>query len=265
MVKANDIEMYTEVHGEGEPLILIMGFGATSQDWSPGILEGFSKHFKTIIFDNRGTGKTSKGTQKNTIKQMADDIAGLLESMNIEKTHVLGISLGGMIAQEFVLSHQNRVNKLVLCSTYAGGEARVVSHDSREIVALVRDPPKDMVLEDIVKKFLRLNLTPQYIEENLERVIPMGLDYLERTKSGTRQDQWETIMEFDAYSRLDQLHVSTLIVAGEMDIWVLPENSKVMHERITDSKLILYPDTAHLLTESESQFIVDVIEFLGES
>ena len=262
--KVNDIEMYYEVHGEGEPLILIMGYGATSQDWSPEIIEGFSKHYQTIIFDNRGTGQTTTSNKKNTIKQMADDIAGLLDSLNIEGTHVLGISLGGMIAQEFALSHQNRVKKLVLCSTYAGGDTRVVSQESRKIVALIRDPPKDVPLEDIVKKFMRLNLTPEYIEQNLEEVIPMGLKYMERTRSGTRQDQWESIMAFDTSARLGQLHVPTLIVAGEEDIWVLPENSRIMNEKIPDSRLIMYPDTAHLLSESKDQFVKDVVGFLGD-
>jgi pimeloyl-ACP methyl ester carboxylesterase len=264
MVAVNDIEMYYEVHGEGTPLVMIMGYGGTSKDWPPNLIKNFSNHFQTIIFDNRGTGQSTTTEKPITIKQMANDIASLLDHLNIKQAHVYGISLGGMIAQEFALNHQNKVIKLVLSSTYAGGETRIVSHESREIVALVRDPPMDMPPEEIVKRYLTLMYTPEYIEKHSDSLIPWGLEYMKRTASDTRKEQWSSIMEFDAYSRLNTLRVPTLILAGLQDIWVLPENSRLIHERIVNSKLIVYPDAAHNLTLAQPQSIKDILEFLGD-
>ena len=100
MPKVNDIEMYYEVHGEGTPLVLIQGYGGSSTDWIPEIIQGFEDEFKVIIFDNRGTGQSDKPDVEYSIKMMADDVTCLMESIGIQRAHVLGLSMGGVIAQE---------------------------------------------------------------------------------------------------------------------------------------------------------------------
>lgn len=117
-VKVNDITMNYEVHGGGEPLVLIAGLGTDISLYRKMILPLSEKH-KVLAFDNRGVGRTDRPDIPYTIEMMADDTAGLLASVGIEKANVLGISLGGRIALDLTLRHPERVMKLVLTSTFA--------------------------------------------------------------------------------------------------------------------------------------------------
>src|SRR5215470_2280147 len=118
----NGIDVYYEEHGSGDPLLLIMGLAADSVAWMFQ-LPDFSAKYRTIVFDNRGVGRTSKPAGPYTISQMADDAAGLLDSLDVRRAHVLGVSMGGMIAQEIALRHPERVRGLVLGCTYPEPDA----------------------------------------------------------------------------------------------------------------------------------------------
>ena len=133
--KINDVEMYYEVHGEGIPLAMISGYSGNIDDWDHlvPVVGTLSKHFKVITLDNRGTGRSSKPEGPYSIKTMADDVAVLLDYLEIEKTHVLGSSMGGMIAQELALRHKDKVDALVLVCTTPGGEAYQIS-GQREVL-----------------------------------------------------------------------------------------------------------------------------------
>src|SRR5581483_8222416 len=98
-IKANDIELYHEIHGTGEPLLLVMGFGASSAAWRPELVESLARSFQVITFDNRGTGQSDKPDELYSLAMMADDAAGLLDALGISSAHVFGVSMGGMIAQ----------------------------------------------------------------------------------------------------------------------------------------------------------------------
>ena len=118
-VKVNDIQIYYEVHGEGFPLVMIYGSTGRLDGWDPRLVEGLSKHFKLVLFDNRGAGRTETSNREYTVRLFADDTAGLMDALGISKAHILGISMGGAIAQELVLNYPEKVSKLVLCSTYS--------------------------------------------------------------------------------------------------------------------------------------------------
>jgi len=119
-VSANGIEIYYEIHGEGEPLVLIEGLGYSTWMWYKQI-EELSKRFKVIIFDNRGVGETEKPDEEYSISLFSNDLAELLSELNVESAHILGVSMGGFIAQEFALKYPKMVEKLILCSTSFGG------------------------------------------------------------------------------------------------------------------------------------------------
>ena len=124
MPKANvgDIEIYYEEHGQGPPLIMILGLGQDIATWSFQISE-LSNRLRLIIFDNRDSGKSSRCMDSYTTKTMAQDIIGLMDHLRIDQAHILGTSMGGMIAQQVVLMAPERVNSLILVSTTSWGEA----------------------------------------------------------------------------------------------------------------------------------------------
>ncbi|HNO65923.1 MAG TPA: alpha/beta hydrolase, partial [Tepidiformaceae bacterium] len=118
-VPTRDIITYYEEAGSGRPLVLIRGLGSDLQAWSLQVPE-LAKHFRVITYDNRGAGRTGAPDKPYTIAGMADDLAALLDALDIPTACILGYSMGGMIAQEFALKHPARVEKLILLGTSAG-------------------------------------------------------------------------------------------------------------------------------------------------
>ena len=119
--QVHDIEIAYKLFGTGEPVILIMGFGGSMNNWDVDLIKELSTRTTTIIFDNRGVGRTTHGKKKSSIDQFANDSAGLLDALDIKKASVIGFSMGGMIAQELALTYPEKVNKLILYASYCGG------------------------------------------------------------------------------------------------------------------------------------------------
>src|SRR3990170_4583517 len=113
-VRANGQTLYYEIHGEGQPLVLVMGIGYDATLWTLAQVPALSETFQVVIFDNRDAGRSSNATDLYTIADMADDIAALMDALDIKRAHLLGLSMGGMIAQEFALRHAGRLQRLVL-------------------------------------------------------------------------------------------------------------------------------------------------------
>jgi pimeloyl-ACP methyl ester carboxylesterase len=116
-ITANGVNLYYEEHGDGEPLILIMGFTVSAVGWYWNV-PAFARDFRTIVFDNRGVGRSDKPDAPYSMQMFADDTAGVLDGLGIEQAHVFGISMGGMIAQEFALRYPDRVKTLILGCTH---------------------------------------------------------------------------------------------------------------------------------------------------
>ena len=119
--KIGEVHIYYEEYGEGPPLLMILGLGQDTATWGFQISE-FSKHFRLVLLDNRDSGRSSSCSETYTIETMAGDILGLMDHLGIERTHLLGTSMGGMIAQQVALTAPERVISLVLASTTSWGE-----------------------------------------------------------------------------------------------------------------------------------------------
>ncbi|MHA1580203.1 MAG: alpha/beta fold hydrolase [Candidatus Freyarchaeota archaeon] len=260
-IRIGDIKMYYEIHGKGFPLVMIMGLSANKDWWPPYVLEQFSKHFKVLVFDNRGAGRTDAPKIDYTIRMFADDTLGLMDALQIEEAHVLGVSMGGMIAQEFVLNYTDRVKKLVLCCTTPGGPNAVPTPP--EVIQQMTSM-EGLTDEQIARRIIPLLYPEEFIKNNpdvVERTVnhiliaPISQDAYMR--------QLGAIMRFDAYDRLPQIRRPTLVMAGKEDVLLPYRNSEILAERIPGAKLVLYDGVGHgLITQVAEDFTKRVIEFL---
>jgi len=118
--KIGKIQLYYEEHGNGPPLVMILGLGQSIATWGLQVSE-LSNHFRIIVFDNRDSGKSTRCTKAYTTQDMARDVLGLLDHLGIDRTHLLGTSMGGMIAQQIALLAPERIMSLILASTTTDG------------------------------------------------------------------------------------------------------------------------------------------------
>lgn len=241
--RVNDINIYYEVHGTGEPLVLISGLAARGESFSYQ-LPALAEHFQTIIFDNRGVGETDQPRQAYSLAQMADDTAGLLNALNIASAHVYGVSMGGMIAQELILKHPRRVGKLALGCTHSG-----IKHciPSPQWVRDIFRNAKGKTREQLVRECIPVNFAPHTIENNPTLVETV----VQRMINNKQQDyayylQLDAVYGFEAYDRLPEIKAPTLVLTGTEDVLIPPENSRLLVERIPDARLIEFDETGHL-------------------
>src|SRR5215471_14925698 len=159
--RIGDITLHYDSRGQGEPLLLIMGYRGSGFMWGDELLTLLSQHFRVIYFDNRGTGLSDKPETLYTIPMMADDAAGLLRHLSIRQAHVFGVSMGGMIAQELALRHPQMVRRLTLGCTSCGGPHAVLA--PLEVLARLIPTP-DLSREEAVRRQWTVMFSPQFLE-----------------------------------------------------------------------------------------------------
>src|SRR6478752_7609230 len=130
LVRSGDIELSYERAGDGPPLLLVMGMSGTKHHWGEPLLEDLRRDFDTIAYDHRDCGDSTKTGAPFTIADLAQDAAGLLVALEVDCAHVMGISMGGMVAQELALAHTGRIRSLTLGCTYCGGEGSRLSSEA---------------------------------------------------------------------------------------------------------------------------------------
>jgi pimeloyl-ACP methyl ester carboxylesterase len=258
-VKVNDIQVYYEVKGKGYPLVMITGLGGNIDLWDPRLVEGLSKNFKLLIFDNRGAGRTDISSKEYTMKLFADDTTGLMNALGISKTHVLGLSMGGMVAQELAINYPEKVSKLILCSTHCGSSKFVQS--SQKVPETPVDPSK--MSPEEYRKALTMVCTEEFIDENPDLVSLMARRRLMHpTSKEAYTRQLNAIRKFDAYERLPQIKAPTLVLHGRKDVLIPPENGTILAEAIPNAKLVYFEKSAHGLFEEIEKVINVITEFL---
>jgi pimeloyl-ACP methyl ester carboxylesterase len=261
-VRVNDIQIYYEVHGEGFPLIMIMGLGGNIDWWDPRMIRELSKRFKTVMFDNRGAGRTDVSDRKYSIKLFADDTAGLMDALGISRAHVLGISMGGMIAQELVLNYPKKVEKLVLCSTTCGGTKSVPP--SEDVMGILMADGSTLSQKEVAKMTIPLILTEDFAKKNPDLVELMMQQMLKAPISNEAfMQQLNAIMEFDTHDRLPHIRAPTLVLHGKQDILVPPGNCSILAEAIPNAKHVYLGKSAHGLAEEMNEVINSLTDFLG--
>jgi 3-oxoadipate enol-lactonase len=261
-IKAGEINLEYHIEGSGPPLLLIMGFGGQASSWGEPFLRGLRPHFTTVRFSNRGTGASDRPDAAITVPMMAEDAANLLDALGIGRPHVLGVSMGGMIAQELVLNHPQQVNGLVLgCTT--PGVSRGVAAGPEVVTMLV--PTPGLAREDQVRKMWPAICSPSFVEaanQFLEEMLASGLKT--PTPMDTIMKQMVAIQSFDAYERLPRIEQPTLVIHGDRDVLVPPENGRIIAGRIPGAELRIIEDAAHMFFwEKTEESASQVVEFLS--
>jgi pimeloyl-ACP methyl ester carboxylesterase len=258
--KANGIDIYYEIHGEGEPLVLIMGLRRNAEWWYRQVPD-LSKHFKVLVFDNRGAGRTDKPAMNYSIRLFADDTAGLMEAVDIKKAHILGVSMGGYIAQELTINHPEMVRSLVLGCTSAGGERAVLMNPERLKKFTANE---GLSPEQILRKDMDIYYSDRFVQgspDKIKEFVEISLRYYQPPDAFLRQ--FDACLNHDTGSRLYQVIVPTLILSGDDDPLVPSENSKILKELIPQAELIFFPGKRHcFFIEEAERFNQKVISFL---
>ena len=258
--RVDDIQLYYEEHGQGEPLLLIMGLGASTLAWSEQI-RTLGREFRLIAFDNRGAGRSDKPAVRYTIALFADDSAGLMDALGIDSAHVYGQSMGGFIAQELALRHPQRVRTLVLASTSCGGRRAVVA--SPENLAGI-GMMNVLSPREAAEKGLPLLYSAEFIARHHDALVQRSLREAElRSPPDAFGRQVQAAVRHNTFDRLPEIRCPTLVITGDDDKVVPAENSRVLAERIPGAELAVLPGGGHgYLVEKAAESNDIVLDFL---
>lgn len=242
----NGIRLNYNESGSGDPLLLVMGFGMPGDAWQASL--PFLQGFRTIWFDNRGTGQSDKPEGPYTMAQMADDAVGLLDHLGIGRAHVYGVSMGGMIAQEIALRHPQRVRALVLgCTTCGGayaklGEPAVLETLIEGVSNMGKPDPATWV-----ERQLPLLFPPEWIAANpmVRDMLVLAFSMMPHTPPDTAQKAMAGMFGWSTWERLPQITAPTLIVHGDRDVIIPVDNAYLLKERIPGAELHIIPGAGH--------------------
>jgi 3-oxoadipate enol-lactonase len=264
MVKRVDVaggELHVEEHGAGFPLLLIQGLGYAVWAWRFQ-LPAFAQHWRTIAFDNRGSGRSLKPRGPYTIEQLADDAAAVLDALEIDRAHVLGLSMGGYIAQTLALHRPELVRSLVLCGTGPGKPTHepIPAATLDRWLANAHLPPAEYA-----RATMYLSFAPGWAEANrnlYDELLAARLEF--PTPPEAWEAQYAACVRFvEQGAPVEQIGVPTLVVHGDADNVVPVSNGRALARRIPQAELVELPGRGHLaLMEDPTRFNAAVINFL---
>jgi len=260
-VRIGDVNLYYETQGSGDPLLMVMGLGGSSAAWDPALLSELGRSFHTIVYDNRGTGRSDKPDIPYSLEMFSDDAIGLLDSLGLDRVHVFGVSMGGMIAQELALRYPARLQTLTLgCTTCGGKNAVPPPPESLKVLTAPRDGASD---EELIRRSWPLAYTTPYIQHHraeLEATIPRLLAH--PTPAFAYKRHLDATYALKTYDRLPQIGTPTLVVTGAQDALIPARNSEIIAERIPGARLHMIQNAGHaFFNEVRDEFIKAFVPF----
>ncbi len=258
----NGTKIFWTEQGAGEPLLLIAGLGAPHRAWRR-IAPLLAKKYRVITFDNRGTGATEfPASELFTIPLMATDAKAVLDSAGIKSAHILGMSMGGMIAQEFALQFPEMTRSLILTVTNCGGRNSIPA--APEVYFALQGGGSTTPEEAFwaMAKFIYDANTPR---EMLEEDIDSRNG--EFTKPENFMRQMHAIISWQgSFDRLEQINAPTLVLHGKTDQLIPSENSKIIADQIQNAKLVELENSSHIFTTDQTEKSAEaILDFLEEN
>lgn len=266
--KINGVEICYEVFGDDYPIVLIQGFGARKEGFKCQV-PALSEHFKVITFDNRGAGKSERVNESYTMETLANDIKELLNYLEIKKAHILGTSMGGIIAQQFALQHPDYVDKLILVNTVSGAPDNVglelLKRNRLDQLELIKKDPEKAFWDNAhiwfyhkYRKELKANPMKKFFgiwsaeDEIRESTILMP----------TPRDielQIEAMKGYNSLKRLHEIKSPVLLLAASHDKVCSKSNAEEMHKRILNSVFRVIEKAGHESPKTRALEINNII------
>ena len=260
--------IHYELRGTGTPLVMIMGFGAAIPLWGEFVLAPLARRHRLILIDNRGTGYSDKPDKAVTLAELAADAASVLDDARIERAHVMGVSMGGMIAQEFALNFSARTRGLILGCTNCGGP-HTIQPPAPPPAQFVIFQPSTTHAEQ-VRAILQACCTEEFWNApanraRIEEMEAAGLAW-PRTPLYTMTRHLDAIQRFDTFDRLGRIKAPTSIIAGDADAIVPAENSRILGAEIKGAKVKIFKGVGHgFHLERPEETVREVLEHLADA
>lgn len=258
--KENKTEIYYEVHGKGKPLILIAGLASDSQSWQF-ILEEISKHFKVIVYDNRGTGRTKVPNLNFTINDFAQDALKLLDFLGIKNAFILGHSMGGCVAQEIAIIAKEKIRKMILVSC-----TTCMSERNKSLFDFLISSWKNGLSHDMwFRNLFYWLFSPDAFNNDkfLNAAIIYALCYPYPQTAESFKAQVDALVKYDSTNKIKNIRTETLLISGKRDILVYPEECELLKKIPGFNKMILMEKAAHSIhAEYPEEFLKIVLDYL---
>ena len=260
--QVNGVNLAYRVHGEGPPLVLIMGYRLNQAAWPESFIEALAEQFTVISLDNRGTGLSDKPVDGYALANMARDVCALLEQLQITRVHMLGYSMGGAVAQEFVRQFPERVSSLIFCATMCGGPRAVYAKSS--VLSVMRDLD-GLSPEEAARRIWKVTYAPGYLERHPEAAeAQMRREIALPTPLHAADLQFQAFAEFDGSKSLSAIRCPTLVLTGDLDELIPAQNSKVLAKLIPGAKLVVIPGCGHrVMWEATDECVLLVTGFIA--
>ena len=259
-IQANGIEIAYRLDGDGpETLVLVNGLADTKETWEAQ-LPAFAERYRVLSYDNRGVGETSTPPGAYTTKQMADDLAGLVDALDLPRFHVLGVSMGGMIAQEYAIAHADRLLSASFCCTYSYPGPFCL-----RMFSCWRDLVPDLGVGLTQREVLLWAFTTDFFERRTAE-----LEVIEELMAANPQPvegylaQLHSIEAHDTRGRLGAVTCPAMTLVGEEDILIYPKLSRRLHDELPDSTWVEVPGGHACLWEYPDEFNQAVLGFLAD-
>ncbi len=257
------IWLYYEAAGEGEPILLVNGSGASSLSWEPEFIQSLASSYRVLTFDNRGTGRSGKPRAAYSIPEMALDCLAILGVEGITRAHIVGASMGGRIALELALTYPETVKSLVLCCTDCGG--RQLKPSPIRLGRYLRVFLSGIAGSKLNRDALEFFFTKEFVRQNRDRLEAHWRRVSEcPTPMDSYRKQLEAVLAHSVCGRLQHVAAPTLVLGGDRDLLNPVENLQELAAEISKAELYVYPGLGHgFMFEAREDVTSRILAFLN--